>query len=64
MSSRARKILHKMNIVGKKYKAASYEDVAFPQKPDSIGEEKRIDAHSLFSMFTANMIKEKIKWFR
>lgn len=54
-----------MNVVmGKKYKPVSYEDVAFTQKPDSVGEDKRIDAHSLFSMFTANMIKEKIKWFR
>jgi hypothetical protein len=42
----------------------SYEDKAFTQKPDGIGEDKRIDAHSLFSMFTATIIKEKIKWFR
>jgi len=48
----------------KKCKPVSYEEVPFTEKPDSCGTEKRMDAHSLFSMFTANMIKEKIKWFR
>jgi hypothetical protein len=45
-------------------KPVSYKDTPFTQKPDCAGNEKRIDAHSLFSMFTANVIKEKIKWFR
>jgi hypothetical protein len=49
---------------GKECKPASYVEVPFTEKPDSSDAEKRIDAHSLFSMFTANMIKEKIKWFR
>jgi hypothetical protein len=48
----------------KKCKPVSYEHTLFTQKPDDIGTEKRIDAHSLFSMFTANMIKKGIKWFR
>jgi hypothetical protein len=48
----------------KKCKPVSYEHTLFAQKPDDIGTEKRIDAHSLFSMFTANMIKKRIKWFR
>jgi hypothetical protein len=49
---------------GKKCKPVSYEDVPFTEKPDCGDIEKRLDAHSLFSMFTANMIKEKTKWFR
>jgi len=49
---------------GKKCKPVSYVEVPFTEKPDSGDTEKRIDAHSLFSMFTANMIKEKVKWFR
>ena len=49
---------------GKRCKPVSYEDVVFTEKPDSGDKEKRLDAHSLFSMFTANMIKEKIKWYR
>ena len=48
----------------KQCKPVSYIEVPFTQKPDNSDAEKRIDAHSLFSMFTANMIKEKIKWFR
>lgn len=48
----------------KQCKPVSYIEVPFTEKPDSSDAEKRIDAHSLFSMFTANMIKEKIKWFR
>jgi len=59
-----KKILRKVKVMGKKCSAVSYEDVPFTEKPDSSDTEKRIDPHSLFSMFTANMIKEKINWFR
>ncbi|HEY6975630.1 MAG TPA: hypothetical protein VH396_05035 [Chitinophagaceae bacterium] len=48
----------------KKCNPVSYAGIPFTEKPDSSDTEKRIDAHSLFSMFTANMIKEEIKWFR
>jgi hypothetical protein len=59
-----KKLLHKMKVMGKKRRIVSYEDVQFTEKPDSNDGEKRIDPHSLFSMFTANMIKEKVKWYR
>jgi hypothetical protein len=61
-----KKILRKVQIMSKKCRAAvSYEDVPFTEKPDTSSDsENRIDPHSLFSMFTANMIKEKVKWFR
>jgi hypothetical protein len=58
-----KKLLRKMQVMGKKCKTISYQDVSFTEKPDS-SDEKRIDPHSLFSMFTANMIKEKVKWYR
>ena len=59
-----KKILSKMNVMGKKCRTTSYQDVSFTEKPDSGDTEKRMDPHSLFSMFTANMIKEKVKWYR
>ena len=68
MSSRkfyyTKKIAGKMKVLGKKCKMVSYQDISFTEKPDSSDTEKRIDPHSLFSLFTANMIKEKINWFR
>jgi hypothetical protein len=59
-----KKLLKRINVMGKKCRTVSYEDVQFTEKPDSNDGEKRIDPHSLFSMFTANMIKEKVKWYR
>jgi hypothetical protein len=59
-----KKLLRKMKVMGKKCKMISYQDISFTEKPDSGDNEKRIDPHSLFSMFTANMIKEKVNWYR
>jgi hypothetical protein len=59
-----KKLLRKVQVMGKKCRTISYEDVPFTEKPDSSDGEKRIDPHSLFSMFTANMIKEKVNWYR
>jgi hypothetical protein len=61
--TRARRVLTKMKVMGKSCNPVSYQDVSYTEKPDN-AVEKRIDAHDLFSMFTGNMIKEKMKWFR
>ena len=54
----------KRNILIRNCSAFFTHHLHLTQKPDGIGEDKRIDAHSLFSMFTATIIKEKIEWFR
>jgi hypothetical protein len=59
-----KRILRKIKVMGKKCRMVSYEDVSFTERPDNSDTEKRIDPHSLFSMFTANMIQNKVHWFR
>lgn len=44
-------------------RATAYEPKPFCEGPDR-NQQKRMEAHDLFSLFTANVIKEKIRHLR